>query len=209
MKIGIIGATGKLGKLLLKEAIDRGHEVTPIIRDANKLDYSTKNLIEKSINELTTEDINSFDNVISAFGVPMGNGEIHISISKKLINIFEGTNIRLLIVGGAGSLYIDNNSKKKLIDTGDLPNDVQKTAEGQNISLQLLRESDVNWSYFSPSANFDKDGLKTGNYKFGNNVLLKNNLGKSYLSYSHAALAILDEIEKPNYVKKQFTVISE
>lgn len=112
MKIGIIGATGKLGKLLLKEAIDRGHEVTPIIRDANKLDYSTKNLIEKSINELTTEDINSFDNVISAFGVPMGNGEIHISISKKLINIFEGTNIRLLIVGGAGSLYIDNNSKK-------------------------------------------------------------------------------------------------
>ena len=209
MKIGIIGATGKLGKLLLKEAIDRGHEVTPIIRDANKLDYSTKNLIEKSINELTTEDINSFDNVISAFGVPMGNGEIHISISKKLINIFEGTNIRLLIVGGAGSIYIDNNSKKKLIDTGDLPNDVQKTAEGQNISLQLLRESDVNWSYFSPSANFDKDGLKTGNYKFGNNVLLKNNLGKSYLSYSHAALAILDEIEKPNYVKKQFTVISE
>lgn len=90
-----------------------------------------------------------------------------------------------------------------------MPNDVQKTAEGQNISLQLLRESDVNWSYFSPSANFDKDGLKTGNYKFGNNVLLKNNLGKSYLSYSHAALAILDEIEKPNYVKKQFTVISE
>ena len=81
-------------------------------------------LNRKSINELTTEDINSFDNVISAFGVPMGNGEIHISISKKLINIFEGTNIRLLIVGGAGSLYIDNNSKK-LIDTGDLPNDVQ------------------------------------------------------------------------------------
>ncbi|MEJ7152909.1 NAD(P)H-binding protein [Staphylococcus ureilyticus] len=209
MKIGIIGATGRLGRLLLKESINRKHDVTAIVRDANKLDSLIENVIEKNVNTLSTDDIKVFDVVISAFGAPIGEGKPHICVGQTLINIFEGTDVRLLIVGGAGSLYIDSYSKKKVIDTGNLSNDVQKTAIGQDINLKALKESNVNWSYFSPSAYFDKDGLRSGKYRFGNNVLLKNNFGESYLSYLDAALAIIDEVETPNYIKKQFTVVSE
>ncbi|WP_339036354.1 NAD(P)-dependent oxidoreductase [Mammaliicoccus sciuri] len=209
MKIGIIGATGRFGKLLLKESINRKHDVTAIVRDANKIDSLIENVIEKNVNTLSTDDIKVFDVVISAFGAPIGERKPHIYVGQTLINIFEGTDVRLLIVGGAGSLYIDSYSKKKVIDTGNLSNDVQKTAIGQDINLKALKESNVNWSYFSPSAYFDKDGLGTGKYRFGNNVLLKNDFGESYLSYLDAALAIIDEVETPNYIKKQFTVVSE
>ncbi|HDG4920924.1 TPA: NAD(P)H-binding protein [Staphylococcus aureus] len=209
MKIGILGASGKFGNLLLREAINRKHDATAIVRDVNKLDFPIENVIEKDINSLSTEDIKIFDVVISAFGAPIGEEKPHVYVGKTLINIFEETNVRLLIVGVAGSLYIDSFSNKKLIDTGNLSSDVQKTAIGQDKNLKALKESNINWSYFSPSANFDKDGLRTGKYRFGNNVLLKNDSGESYLSYSDAALAILDEVETPNYIKKQFTVVSE
>ena len=106
MKIGILGASGKFGNLLLREAINRKHDATAIVRDVNKLDFPIENVIEKDINSLSTEDIKIFDVVISAFGAPIGEEKPHVYVGKTLINIFEETNVRLLIVGGAGSLYI-------------------------------------------------------------------------------------------------------
>ena len=75
MKIGVIGATGKAGSLILKEAIDRGHEVTAIVRDASKLNDRNVSVLEKSIFDLTTDDVKQFDVVVNAFGAPLGKGK--------------------------------------------------------------------------------------------------------------------------------------
>lgn len=116
MKIGIIGATGKAGSLILKEAVERGHDVTAIVRDASKLTNKSVNVIEKNILDLTTEDVKQFDVVVNAFGAPLGEEQAHVDAGHALIEALKGTDTRAIIVGGAGSLYVDENKTMKVIE---------------------------------------------------------------------------------------------
>lgn len=115
MKIGIVGASGKAGRLILKEALDRGHEVTAIVRDHSKVTAEVP-VIEKDIHDLTREDIQHFDVLVNAFGAPLGNSRGHIDAGRALIKLVEGTDIRLIVLGGAGSLYTDDSKTVKVVD---------------------------------------------------------------------------------------------
>lgn len=107
MKIGIIGATGKAGQEIVKETQSRGHEVTAIVRDAQKVTDSSVAVIEKDVFHLQAEDIKGFDVIVNAFGAPAGKEHLHVEAGKKLIEIFkEVPDTRLIVVGGAGSLLL-------------------------------------------------------------------------------------------------------
>lgn len=210
MNIAIVGASGKAGNLILKEAVTRGHQVTAIVRDASKLQDKNVAVIEKNVFDLTTSDLKTFDVVINAFGAPLGEEQAHVDAGHALVEALKGITTKLIVVGGAGSLFVDENKTIRLIDTPEFPDFVKPTALGQGRNLQELQEStDLTWTFISPSAVFDAEGKRTGSYQSGKDHLLVNSKGESYISYADFALAVLDEVENPKHENERFTVVGE
>lgn len=210
MNIGIIGASGKVGSLILKEAVNRGHQVTAIVRDQKKITDANVAVVKKNILELTQEDVKPFDVIVNAFGAPLGEEQVHVDAGHALIEALKGTDTRAIIVGGAGSLYVDEDKTLRVMDTADFPDIFKPTAKGQGRNLEELQATtDITWTFISPSAMFDAEGKRTGAYQVGKDHLLVNSKGESYISYADYAIAVVDEIEKPQHVNERFTVVGE
>ncbi|MEJ8545366.1 NAD(P)-dependent oxidoreductase [Brevibacillus borstelensis] len=211
MKIGVIGATGKAGSLIAKEAIERGHEVTAIVRNPSKLTEPKANVLEKDVFQLTTDDLKAFDVIVNAFGAAPGNEHQHVEAGRVLIEALKGAPFtRLIVVGGAGSLFVDEAKTMRVMETPDFPKEYLATAQNQGENLEDLQQSaGIQWTFVSPSAFFDPQGKRTGAYQKGKDQLLVNAKGQSYVSYADFAIAVLDEIENPQHRKERFTVSSE
>jgi putative NADH-flavin reductase len=210
MKIGIIGASGKVGNLVLREAIERGHDVTAIVRNASKISDSNVKVIEKEIYDITSDDLKDLDVVVNAFGAPLGEEEAHVKAGRALIEALKGTNTRVIVVGGAGSLYVDEAQTTRLMDTPEFPEAFAPTAKGQGRNLQDLKATeDITWTFVSPSADFNAEGERTGSYQSGKDNVLVNANGNSYISYADFAIALVDEIENPQHINERFTVVGE
>ncbi|WP_203249038.1 NAD(P)-dependent oxidoreductase [Sporosarcina beigongshangi] len=211
MKIGIIGATGKAGSLIAKEASERGHEVTAIVRNAAKLAAEKVAVLEKDVFSLKAEDLQSFDVVINAFGAPAGQEHLHVDAGKVLIEAVKGSSdTRLIVVGGAGSLFVDEAKTVRLVDTPEFPKEYFPTASNQGKNLEdLQNETDIKWTFISPAAFFNPEGKRTGSYQKGKDNFIVNAKGDSYVSYADFAIAVLDEIENPQHINERFTLVSE
>ncbi|MCY8936959.1 NAD(P)-dependent oxidoreductase [Peribacillus frigoritolerans] len=211
MKIGIIGASGKAGSLVLKEALTRGHEVTAIVRDEARVQIQGASVLEKDIFDLKAEDIKEFDVVVNAFGAAPGKEHLHVDAGKILIEAMKGApQTKLVVVGGAGSLFVDEAKTIRVLDTPEFPKEYFATAFNQSKNLgDLQNATDIQWTFISPSAFFDPQGNRTGGYKLGKDTLLVNSKGESYVSYADFALAVLDEIENPQHINQRFTVVAE
>ncbi|MDM5210649.1 NAD(P)-dependent oxidoreductase [Peribacillus sp. NJ4] len=211
MKIGIIGASGKAGSLILKEALTRGHEVTAIVRDEAKVQIQGASVLEKDLFALKAEDIKEFDVVVNAFGAAPGKEHLHVDAGKILIDAMKGApQTKLIVVGGAGSLFVDEAKTIRVLETPEFPKEYFATAYNQSKNLEDLQNATgIQWTFISPSAFFDPQGNRTGGYKLGKDNLLVNSKGESYVSYADFALAVLDEIENPQHINQRFTVVAE
>lgn len=210
MNIGIVGATGKAGTLILNEAVNRGHDVTAIVRNANKLTNKNVSIIEKDVHDTTSEDFRGLDVVVNAFGAPLGEKDAHVEAGRALINALAGTGIRLIVVGGAGSLYVDDSRTMTVIDTPNFPDMFKPTAGGQSENLEELEQTtNLKWTFISPSAEFDAEGKRTGTYETGTDVLLVNKSEESYISYADFAIAVIDEAENKKHINERYTVVAE
>jgi putative NADH-flavin reductase len=210
MKIGIIGASGKVGSLVAAEAARRGHEITAIVRDKNKIPDKNYKIIEKNLFDLTVEDINQLDAVVSAFGTPFDGSrdEEHTKAAEYLIKVFrDAPKTRILFVGGAASLYMDPKKEKVALET--IPEEWRGVPTATAKGLSLIRKSGINWTYFSPALFFDSAGVATGSYIPGTEFVFFNKKGESYLSYADAAIAIVDELESNSHPQERFTAVSE
>lgn len=210
MKIAIIGATGKAGKLIMEEALKRGLDVTAIVRNKSKLSNSKVKVIEKDLFDLKKEDLKDFDTVVSAFGA-WEEKELpkHAEVMNHLCDILANTNIRLMVVGGAASLFV--NHSMMLIDSPDFPKDWINLAKNSNKAFEILKATkNVLWTYISPSADFQADGKKTGEYRIGDkDELCFNSKGESMISYADYAIGFVDEIENKKFLNKRITLVSK
>ena len=210
MKIAIIGATGKAGKLIMEEALKRGLDVTAIVRNKSKLSNSSVKVIEKDLFDLKKEDLKDFDTVVSAFGA-WEEKELskHGEVMNHLCDILADTNIRLMIVGGAASLFV--NHSMMLIDSPDFPKDWINLAKNSNKAFEILKATkNVLWTYISPSADFQADGKKTGEYRIDDkDELCFNSKGESMISYADYAIGFVDEIENKKFLNKRITLVSK
>jgi putative NADH-flavin reductase len=212
MKIGVIGATGKAGGLIAREAASRGHEVTAIIRpgSAGRLEQAYP-VLERDIFDLTVEDVRGFDAVVSAFGTPFskpGSEHLHQTAMEALIAVFEQLpDVRLLCVGGASSLWEDRTETRKVLES--VPKDWRAAPENQVKAFEKLKVSKVNWTYLSPPKNFDAAGARTGKYQAGTDYVILNTAGESYGTYADFAVAMVDEIENKAHIRKRFTMVSD
>ncbi|MGY3312435.1 putative NADH-flavin reductase [Peribacillus simplex] len=211
MKIGIIGASGKAGSMILKEALTRGHEVTAIVRDQAKVQIQGASVQEKDLFDLKAEDIKAFDVVVNAFGAAPGKEHLHVDAGKILIDAMKGApQTKLIVVGGAGSLFVDEAKTIRVLETPEFPKEYFATASNQSKNLEDLNNATgIQWTFISPSAFFDPQGNRTGEYKLGKDNLLVNSKGESYVSYADFALAVLDEVENPQHINQRFTVVAE
>ena len=212
MKIAIIGAAGKEGKYLTEEASSRGHDVTAVVRDAQKIKMPDVKILEKDLFDLTYDDVKDFDAVIDAFGAWTPETlPLHQTSLKHLTDILKGhENVRLLVVGGAGSLYVDSEHKIRLMDTPEFPDAFVPLATVMGKAFdELTKTENVNWTYLSPAADFTADGERTGKYKLGGDELIVNSEGNSRISYADYAIAMIDEAENGKFKNRRFSVVSE
>lgn len=208
MKIAVIGASGKQGSLLVKEAMSRGHEVTGIVRKGESIANKT---IVKDVFDLKYDDIKDYEVIIDALGFWAEEDlPLHGKSLMYLCNILKNKENRLLVVGGAGSLYVNPEHTVKLMEGPDFPEMFKPLASAQGQALEDLRKVDnVKWTFLSPAADFRADGKRTGEYKLGGEELTLNANGESIISYADYAIAMIDEAENANYIGKRFSVVSK
>ncbi|MBS4201762.1 NAD(P)-dependent oxidoreductase [Bacillus sp. FJAT-49732] len=211
MKIGIIGASGKAGNLILNEAVERGHHVTAIVRDATKIQNKQVAVVEKNIFDIKAEDIKEYDVVVNAFNAAPGQEHQHVEAGSILIKALkDAPQTRLIVVGGAGSLFVDEAKTLRVFETPDFPESYLPTASNMGKNLEELQNtSGIQWTYISPAGFFDPEGKRTGSYQIGKDQLILNTKGESYISYPDYAIAVIDEIEKPQHINERFSVVAE
>jgi putative NADH-flavin reductase len=211
MKIALIGATGFVGSAILKEALDRGHEVTAIVRHPEKLQQHPKLHSQKG--DVYNSDevarlVAGHDAVVSAFNPGWTNPDIYNQQVKGTEAIIKGVKqaglTRVLWVGGAGGLEIKPGVQS--VDTPEFPKDWKQGSLATREALNRLRkESGLDWSFLAPSADLFP-GQRTGKFRLGKDQLLTDANGKSRISTQDYAVAMIDEVEKPKHIRQRFTV---
>ena len=209
MKIAVVCANGKAGKLIVKDAVDRGLDVTAIVRGENHT--AAKHVLKKDLFDLMAADLEEFDVVIDAFGtwaeetLPQ-----HSTSLKHLCDVLSGTSTRLLVVGGAGSLYVNPEHTACVADGPNFPDMFKPLAAAMAKALGELRQrKDVQWTYISPAGDFQAEGDRTGKYILGGEELVLNSKGESVISYADYAIAMIDEATKGNHIQERISVVAE
>lgn len=203
MRIAIIGAAGKAGSLIRTEAAHRGIEVTGFGRSAKPgVD------VVKDVYDITAEDLSGFDAVVDALSFPNpGTYDGHIRSLAHITKTMAGSPARLLVVGGAGSLFVNPEHTTQLRETPGFPEAFVPMATAQATQLADLRKvTDVKWTYISPAAMFVADGERTGSYVLAGEEFTTGADGNSTISYADYAIAMVDEVEKAAHVGERISV---
>jgi len=212
-KIVLIGATGFVGSALLNEAIRRGHKVKAVMRNAGKLPFQHTNLKYKETDIMDTDglarELSETDVVVSAYNpgwknpdisqhTITGYGSIICAVRKSGVN-------RLLVVGGAGSLYVAPG--KLLMDSGAIPADILPGVKSLATVYHdmLIKEENIDWVFLCPASEIFP-GERTGKFRIGKHNLIVNREGKSRISVEDYAVAMIDELEHSQYHRERFTV---
>ena len=211
----LIGASGFVGSAILEEALNRGHKVTALVRNPEKIQVKNENLTVLAIDATDVEALSKVvagkDAVISAYNPGWGNPRLYEEILENYPKIIEGVKKagvqRLLVVGGAGVLYVQPGMR--LMDSGTLPAELMPAVHGDGeLFLNVLsKENDIDWVYFAPPANLGNmgKGIRTGKYRLGTDTLLVDEKGDSFISVEDYAVAMIDELEQEAYHKALFT----
>lgn len=212
-RIALIGATGFVGSHIMKELLSRGYPVTAIARSEADVTIKDGNLRVVEVDVLDTEKLTSViedsDIVVSAFNAGWGNPNIYndyLNGYKSIEKAVDDSNIdRYIVIGGAGSLYIDG---KQIVDGPGFPDKFKGGATAARDYLNKLKENkELDWTYFSPAIEMGphlKIG-RTGKYRLGTDEPVLNADGESVLSVEDLAVVIVDEIEKHQFSRQRFT----
>lgn len=212
MKVAIIGATGFVGSKLVNEALNRGLEVTAIARKTENISAENVNKVSVDVNNVNqlSEVLKNQDVVISAFNAGWTNPNLYddfLSGAKSIQQAVKQAGVqRMIVVGGAGSLYVNEN--QQLVDSPDFPAEIKPGATAARDYLNALKEeTTLDWAFFSPAIEMHP-GItegRTGKYRLGKDypVFDENNISK--LSPEDVAVVLLDEVQEPKHHQERFT----
>jgi uncharacterized protein len=207
MHIALYGATGKSGSRILTELLSRGHAVTAVVRDpAKPASQPHLTVVQGDVSsaDAIAEKIKGVDAVVSAYAPPPNDTDQLLPVTENFIAAVRKANIpRLIIVGGAGSLEVAPGVTG--ISSGHIPAEWLPIAVSHAKVLDLIKQSGINWTYFSP-AGFFVPGERTGKYRLGADQLIANEQGDSRISLEDYAIALVDELEKPQHERQRFTI---
>lgn len=210
MKIAVFGAGGRIASRIVNEALNRGHDVTAVVRHPENYTVIHDHLKVAKGDLFNAQDVETGafnqDAVVSAYSNT--NGAPASTIAEVAIPLIMGLKQahvkRLIVVGGAGSLEVAPGIQ--LVDTPNFPVEYKSAASAQRDALKLYKnDQELEWTYISPSAEI-APGERTGKFRTGTNQLLTGEDGRSFISMEDFAIAVLNEIENPQHIRQQFTV---
>ncbi len=213
VNIAVFGANGMIGSRIVREALNRGHEVTAVVRDPVKVTESHQHLSVIAGNVLDPDSVvaaaNGRDVIVSAVGG--GDGPGHLATIRPAaealvvgLRLLGGTAPRLIAVGGAGSLRTPDGTQ--VWDTEGLPEFVLQIMHAHGDALDYYQTvTDVDWTNVSPAATIEP-GERTGTYRTAIDKLVLDDQGVSRISAEDFAVAVVDEIENPQHRGHRFTV---
>ncbi|GGV21160.1 hypothetical protein GCM10010495_40750 [Kitasatospora herbaricolor] len=210
MRITVFGAAGNVGSRVVAEALSRGHQVTAVVRDAARFAELDPAALARTGDAGEAEDVvrlsKDQDLVISATRPAPGREGEFAATTRALLAGLARTGVRLLVVGGAGSLTVPGSGGALVTDDPLFPADWRPIAEACGEQLAVCRaDTAVDWAYLSPSALLEP-GVRTGGYRLGADELLVDARGESAISMEDLAVALLDEAERPRHHRARFTV---
>jgi uncharacterized protein len=215
MKLALFGANGMAGSRIANEVLKRGHELTAIVRDLSRFSIPTTlaaNVVVGNIIDPVNvaELVKGHDAVISTVGPGADEASDPIlaqDVIKAANSLIEGLTLagvrRLVVVGGAGSLEVVNGVR--FIDTPDFPDIYRPASLAHCEALKIYQTCDLDWTFISPAAFFEP-GERTGKYRIGSDQLLVDERGESRISAEDYAIALLDEVERPQFIRRRMTV---
>lgn len=218
-KVALIGASGFVGSAILRELLDRGYVVEALVNHPEKIKVESPSLTVKKVDvaneQELTDDLRGFENVISAYNPGWANPNIYedtLTNYPKILAAAKKAGVkRLLIVGGAGTLFVKPGVR--LVDTGTLPAEWLPGVKslGEFYLNTLMKENDIDWVFFSPAGNLGDMGAKgpgkrTGVYRLGKDDMIFDKDGNSFISVEDYAKAMVDELASPAHHRERFTI---
>lgn len=211
MKIALIGPTGFVGTEVLKELLARGHEVVALSRDPAKLPPQAGLTVVKADvldPAQVAAAVAGTSAVVSAYNPGWGAADLYDQFLKgtnaTVAGVKQAGVKRLLVVGGAGSLYAAPGLQ--LVDTPEFPAEWKTGALAAREALNLITlETGLDWTFLSPAVHLEP-GERRGSYRLSLDTPVMDENGPAHISTADLAVAIVDEIEKPQHIQKRFTV---
>ncbi len=210
MRVTVFGATGSVGSRTVAEALNRGHEVTAVVRNPDRLDELPAGAERRVGDASNADDVASLsvgqDVVVSATRPAPGSERELVATAEALLAGVRRTKARLVLVGGAASLIVPESGGKRVIDDPSfVPPAWRPIAQACSDQLDTcLKETEADWTYLSPPA-FLEPGPRIGAYRLGQDELVVDAEGNSRISIGDLAVALLDEVERPRHSKARFT----
>jgi uncharacterized protein len=206
MYVVLFGASGMIGSRILKELLHRGHTVTAVVRNPEKIAAYGAFVVMGDVLDprSVAAAAKGAEAAISAYAPPRGE---EIMLSAAVRSLLEGLTVagvrRLIVVGGAGSLEVAPGVQ--LVDAPGFPEEWKAIALAHRDVLPILKASRFDWTYLSPPATI-QPGERTGKFRLGDTHLVADEKGESRISAEDYALALVDELEKPQHIRRQFTL---
>jgi uncharacterized protein len=201
MKVALIGATGKIGSKITAELLRRGHSITAISRNPEKAPSDPKVTAVKG----DVTDPGTVAAAVRGHAAVISSAPFNPGISAQLLEVVRKSGVkRYIAVGGAGSLKAADGTL--VMDNPQIPAAwLPSIKEGAQL-LKLLRAApDLEWTFFSPAV-FIGPGERTGKFRLGGDEVVAAADGKSSISYDDYAIALVDELERPQHVRARFTI---
>lgn len=212
-KTALIGASGFVGSVILKELLSRGYHVEALVRNPENVKVENTRLTVKKVDVADTKalasDLKGYDTVISAYNPGWTNPDIYNLTLQNYPRIVEAAKEagvkRLLIVGGAGTLFCAPGLR--VVDSGVIPAEIMDGVKslGKFYLDTLNNEKSIDWVFFSPAGSLEP-GEATGTYRLGKDDLIVDNEGKSRITVGDYAKAMVDELENPSHHQERFTI---
>ena len=213
MKTALIGASGFVGSAILKELLSRGYEVEALVRNPENVKVNNPHLTVKKVDVADTkalaDDLKGYDTIISAYNPGWTNPDIYNLTLQNYPRILEAAKEagvkRLLIVGGAGTLFCAPGLR--VVDSGAIPAEIMGGVKslGQFYLETLNNEKDIDWVFFSPAGVLEP-GEATGTYRLDKDDLIVDSNGNSHITVGDYAKAMVDELDTPTHHKERFTI---
>jgi putative NADH-flavin reductase len=206
MKVVLYGASGTIGSRILRELASRGHEVTAVVRNPDKVTAEGVTVVKGDVTDADSvaATAQGAEAAITAYAPPQTEVQAVVEAARSLLAGLTTAGVkRVLVVGGAGSLEVAPGLQ--LVDAPNFPEAWKGIALAHRDVLPILEASKLDWSYLSPAA-LIQPGERTGKFRLGGKQLVTDEKGESRISAEDYAVALVDELESPKHVRQQFTL---